>query len=214
MGANSGSGSAVLTPPNSNYTSSQSPVAANNTTQPTPPNQSPSTNRTTYPPLPTVSSGQDSSANYAPSITSAPPALGTAFDTDSRRTFSVGVLQKAPRGVDEMDISSDEVVVPKTISNNLIDPALDSGAGSSTTITKDDNWLRDYQIVESLRSIIAGMLKKVEADEESVDEEMGDARQEITEEESEAPASSEDAKESGEGEAVVNYPVLRAVAAC
>lgn len=202
----------MLTPPNSNY-NSQSPVAANSTTQPSPPNQSPSTNRTTYPPLPTVSSGQDTSANYTSSITSAPPALGTAFDTDSRRTFSVGVLQKAPRGVDEMDISSDEMVVPKTISNSLIDPALDSGASSSTP-TKDDNWLRDYQIVESLRSIIAGMLKKVEADEEPVDEEMDDARPETTEEENEAPAPNEETKENGEGEAVVNYPVLRAVAAC
>ena len=214
MGATSGS--AVLTPPNTNYNSSQSPVASN-AQQQTPPRQSPSSTRATYPTLPAVSSGQDTSANYTSSVSSAPPALGTAFDADQRRTFSVGVLQKAPRNVDEMDLSSDEIIVPKTISNSLIDPALDAGASptaTNTTTTKDENWYRNYQTVESLRTIIAGMLIKAEEAEEIVDEEMTDARQEMTEEEPETSPTSEDTKESVEGEGAVSYPVLRAVAAC
>lgn len=211
MGATSGS--AVLTPPNTNYNSSQSPVASNPQQQ-TPPNQSPSSTRATYPTLPAVSSGQDASANYTSSVSSAPPALGTAFDADQRRTFSVGVLQKAPRNVDEMDLSSDEVIVPKTISNSLIDPALDAGASPTATTTKDENWYRDYQTVENLRTIIAGMLRKAEEAEEIVDEEMTDARQEMTEEEPEAPLTNEDSKENVEEEGAVSYPVLRAVAAC
>lgn len=215
MGATSGS--AVLTPPNTNYNSSQSPVASN-AQQQTPPNQSPSSTRATYPTLPAVSSGQDASANYTSSVSSAPPALGTAFDADQRRTFSVGVLQKAARSVDEMDLSSDEVIVPKTISNCLIDPALDAGASSSAAAiaTKDENWYRDYQTVESLRTIIAGMLRKAEETaeaEEIVDEEMTDVRQEMTAE-PEASLTNEDSKESVEGEGAVSYPVLRAVAAC
>ncbi|RPB24139.1 hypothetical protein L211DRAFT_849269 [Terfezia boudieri ATCC MYA-4762] len=210
MGATSGS--TVLTPPNTNYNSSQSPVASN-TQQQTPPNQSPSSTRATYPTLPAVSSGQDASANYTSSVSSAPPALGTAFDADQRRTFSVGVLQKAPRNVDEMDLVSDEVIVPKTISNSLIDPALDAGTSPTAATTKDENWFRDYQTVESLRTIIASMLRKAEEAEEMVDEEMADARQEMTEE-SEASLTNEDSKENVEGEGAVNYPVLRAVAAC
>lgn len=215
MGATSGS--TVLTPPSTNYNSSQSPVASN-AQQQTPPSQSPSSTRATYPALPAVSAGQDASANYTSSVSSAPPALGTAFDADQRRTFSVGVLQKAPRNVDEMDLSSDEVIIPKTISNSLIDPALGAGASptttAATTTAKDENWYRDYQTVESLRTIIAGMLRKAEEAEEIVDDEMPDARQEMTEE-PEASLPNEDSKESvEEGEGAVNYPVLRAVAAC
>jgi len=215
MGATSGN--TVLTPPSTNYNSSQSPVASN-AQQQTPPSQSPSSTRATYPALPAVSAGQDASANYTSSVSSAPPALGTAFDADQRRTFSVGVLQKAPRNVDEMDLSSDEVIIPKTISNSLIDPALGAGASPTTTTTtttaKDENWYRDYQTVESLRTIIADMLRKAEEAEEIVDEEMPDSRQEMTEE-PEASLPNEDSKESvEEGEGAVNYPVLRAVAAC
>lgn len=214
MGATSGAGSAVLTPPNSTYNSSQSPVATNNGQQQTPPNSSPSSSRVSYPTVPAVSSGQDASANYASSVTSAPPALGTAFDTDQRRTFSVGVLQKAPRSVDEMDLSTDEVMVPKTISNSLIDPALDAGASPTATATKDEHWYRDYQIVESLRNIVSGMLRKAESEDEIVDEEMSDARQEITDDGAETSLPNEESKENSEGDGAVNYPVLRAVAAC
>lgn len=211
MGPTNGNGNAVLTPPNTNYNSSQSPVAANNTTQQTPPNQSPSTSRATYPPLPAVTSGQDSSATYASSVSSAPPALGTAFDNDQRRTFSVGVLQKAPRSVDEMDL---EMVVPKPISNSLIDPALDAGASSSSP-AKEDSWYRDYQIVEGLRNIVADLLRKAESEEEGVDQEMGEATQEIEDSSPEGPLPTDEQKDNGEGgEGVVSYPVLRTVAAC
>lgn len=215
MGATSGNANAVLTPPNTNYNSSQSPVAAN-AQQHTPPSQSPSSSRATYPALPAVSSGQDASANFTSSVSSAPPALGTAFDADQRRTFSVGVLQKAPRNADEMDLGSDEIMVPKTISNSLIDPALDAGASpTSATASKIEHWYSHYQFVEILRGIITGRLRNIDEGNETMDEEMSDARQEMTEDEPEPSLPTEDTKENSDGgEGGVNYPVLRAVAAC
>lgn len=212
MGATSGGGNAVLTPPNTNYTASQSPVATSGAAQQTPPNQSPSTSRATYPALPAVSSGQDASTNYSSAVSSAPPALGTAFDSDQRRTYSVGVLQKAARSADEMDLVSDEATAPKTISSSLIDPALDAGESPATTNTKDDQWYKNYQTVENLRTIVAGLLRDAEVKEEPVDEEMSDAK---PAEDTEVTSQNDESKDNGEGEGgAVNYPVLRAVAAC
>jgi hypothetical protein len=153
---------------------------------------------------------------YSPQSTTAPTStLGTNFDSDPRRRYSGGMLQRSanpPRSVDMMDVSdasttpSPKESTPQllTIKSNVssnIDPALSavsspgvhSESGDSARDRAEEAWIENIRVIEALRKFISDKLERKEyEDDDNVS--MGG-----TEEKSVAEKSSENL-----------YPVLRA----
>jgi hypothetical protein len=202
------SGTPALTPPSSSvsYTSGHSPVSSHGMS---PTSRHSSTVSAAYPSLPSVSMG------YSPQSTTAPTStLGTNFDSDPRRRYSGGMLQRSanpPRSVDMMDVSDDSTPSPKqsipqllTIKSDVssnIDPALSnvsspgvhSESGDSARDRAEEAWIENIRVIEALRKFISDKLERKEYEDDD-DVSMGG-----TVEKSVAEKSSENL-----------YPVLRA----
>jgi hypothetical protein len=152
---------------------------------------------------------------YSPHSTTAPTStLGTNFDSDPRRRYSGGMLQRSanpPRSVDMMDVSDDSTTpfpkesAPQPLSINSdvssnIDPALSgvsspgvhSESGDSARDRAEEAWIENIRVIEALRKFISDKLERKEYEDDDVS--MGG-----TEEKSVAEKSSENL-----------YPVLRA----
>ncbi|KAF1980765.1 hypothetical protein K402DRAFT_399149 [Aulographum hederae CBS 113979] len=177
-----------------------------------------------YPTLPSVSAMSDMNSHYSTASSSAPAsALAASFDSDGRRRYSGGLLQKAaiPRDEDRMDTSNDDTPVgsPKErqesvegdslrkdvrnlqlTSPTAVDPALRSpgqasdGSGDQTD-KQQEAWVENIRMIEGLRNMIKNMLDTGE----------------FQEGEREAEARTPTDKTEHDKDAESLYPVLRAV---
>lgn len=177
----SNAGTPALTPPSSSvsYTSGHSPVSSHGMS---PVSRHSSTTSAAYPVLPAVTMG------YSPHSTAAPAStLGTNFDSDQRRRFSGGMLQRSanPRSGESMDLSSDgsrtpspQATTPRLQSSGTsrIDPAL-GGVASPTPSdngeSPEEAWLHSARVVEALSKFVKERLSKGEYIDDAGDTEMG-----------------------------------------
>ncbi|KAE8451296.1 protein with putative role during mitosis [Mollisiaceae sp. DMI_Dod_QoI] len=203
------SGTPALTPPSSSvsYTSGHSPVSSHGMS---PTTRHSSTATTAYPTLPAVTLGYSPHAQTAPTST-----LGTNFDSDPRRRYSGGMLQRSanPPRSELMDTSDDSSTpspkeaaptVSREVTNN-IDPAL-SGITSPTSTSHSDSgesardraeelWIENIRVVEALRKYIGDRLERKDyVDDEDVS--------------MSGTGPEEKGEEKKDGESL--YPVLRA----
>jgi hypothetical protein len=226
----------ALTPPQSNYTTSHSPVNH----QHTPPTVSPQTSAASmYPTLPTAVSSGDINGGYPAPVSSAPTSsLASAFDSAERRRYAVNVLQKAKPADVDMDFGEETETKPDVVSDANIDPSLD-------TLVVDDKSAVHSEIINALRSYIQELLRAEEkrekeggdlivADEPATQQEDGDhamvdatevetavaeaATSDEQQQQTPAPAEENNNDNNKESEhqtdAQALYPILKAVAAC
>lgn len=175
-------GTPALTPSSgASYTSGHSPVSSHGMS---PISRHSSTVSAAYPSLPAVSLG------YSPHSTTAPTStLGTNFDSDPRRRYSGGMLQRsAPSAADRDsdDNSSTRSATPKSpaitrteVINN-IDPAL-SGVSSPGSVSEngdsardraEEAWIENIRVIEALRKLISDKLERKEYEDDE-DTQMG-----------------------------------------
>lgn len=173
----------ALTPPSSSvsYTSGHSPTSSHG--------MSPTSRHSStagYPSLPAVSVG------YSPHSTTAPAStLGTNFDSDPRRRYSGGMLQRArTEGMETSDTSatpSPKISNPQIIKtqhgSGLIDPALSgvsspgerSEGGDSARDRAEEAWIENIRVIEALRLVIQERLKSGKYEDDVADTDMDDA---------------------------------------
>ena len=197
------SGTPALTPPSSSvsYTSGHSPASSHGMS---PTSRHSSAAAAQYPSLPAVTLG------YSPHSTNAPTStLGTNFDSDPRRRYSGGMLQRGVNVRDMMDTSDDSrtpspIIVKTEVSTN-IDPALSSGisspggrsdSGDSARDRAEEAWIQNIRVVEALRKLISDRLERKEYVDDDADIDMSGTDREV---ERKAERSSESL-----------YPTLRA----
>jgi hypothetical protein len=156
---------------------------------------------------------------YSPHSTTAPTStLGTNFDSDPRRRYSGGMLQRSanpPRSIDIMDVSDDSAtpspkeatphaeIVRSEVSSN-IDPAL-SGVGSpgvhsesgesgdSARDRAEEAWIENIRVIEALRKFISDKLERKEYEDDE-----------------DIPMGGTDPKTEAEKSSQSLYPILRA----
>ncbi|KAL5354619.1 hypothetical protein ACLOAV_000708 [Pseudogymnoascus australis] len=178
----------ALTPPSTmSYTSAHSPSSV--------PGLSPadSTSRhgstpVAYPTLPAVSSA------YAPHTTSPVSTLGTNFDSDPRRRYSGGMLQKSavapprpsPPARDESTTPDAKRPYGGSRGESNIDPALAGSVGSPSPSGTEEGdardraeevWVENIRVIEALRKLIADRLERGEYEDDKADTEMGEAQE-------------------------------------
>ncbi|POS85534.1 hypothetical protein EPUL_002623, partial [Erysiphe pulchra] len=172
-----------LTPSSSNmsYTSSHSPVSQNGLS---PTLRNSTINSVAYPSLPAVSMGyQSHSSNTLPTS-----SLGPIFDSDVRRRYSGGMLQRSSNplrrnedlvSMDESSIEPSSVKVNSVQSvNQNIDPALSEVNSPAEPIDNsesardkaEETWIENIRVIEALRHLVNERLrrKEYESDDENV----------------------------------------------
>ncbi|KAI9645779.1 protein with putative role during mitosis [Ciborinia camelliae] len=187
------SGTPALTPSSSSvsYTSGNSPMS---TSGMSPVSRHSSTSTAAYPNLPAVSLGYSSHH----SATAPTSTLGTNFDSDLRRRYSGGVLQRSAGGINSSEYResmetatigsptpSPKETTPrpesiKTDVTNNIDPALSSITSPSTDRSTDtaesardraeEAWIENIRVIEALRRYVSERLQNGEyvSDDEDV----------------------------------------------
>jgi hypothetical protein len=182
------SGTPALTPSSSSvsYTSGNSPMSSSGMSPVS--RHSSTTSAAAYPNLPAVSLGYSSH----PSTTAPTPTLGTNFDSDLRRRYSGGVLQRsavAPR-VEASDAAigsptpspkegtpRPDSIVKTEVSNN-IDPALSgvsspgaqsADSGESAKDRAEEAWIENIRVIEALRHYIGDRLKNKQYEDDDED---------------------------------------------
>ena len=191
------SGTPALTPPSSSvsytsghspsYTSGHSPVSSHGMS---PTSRHSSTVPAAYPSLPAVTMG------YSPHSTTAPTStLGTNFDSDPRRRYSGGMLQRSAAPRSELIDASDEIAAASPVSKettptptilksevvNNIDPSLSgvsspgatSESGDSARDRAEEAWIENIRVIEALRKFISDKLERKEYDDDEEDVAMG-----------------------------------------
>jgi hypothetical protein len=203
------SGTPALSPPSSavSYTSGHSPASYTSGHSPasshgmSPVSRHSSAAAAAYPSLPAVSLG------YSPHSTTAPTStLGTNFDTDARRRYSGGMLQRSAnsRDMDGSDGSRTPSPIIKKTELSAIDPALGgvrspssrSDSGDSARDRAEEAWIENIRVIEALRKLISDRLERKQYVDEDNDVDMSGTERE---EEKKAEKSSESL-----------YPTLRA----
>jgi hypothetical protein len=198
------SGTPALTPPSSSvsYTSGHSPVSSHGMS---PISRQSSTVSAAYPSLPAVSLG------YSPHSTTAPTStLGTNFDSDPRRRYSGGMLQRSAPAATDRDSDDSPLTSPKSPTHTItrtevtsyLDPALSgvsspgsmSESGDSARDRAEEAWIENIRVIEALRKLISDKLerKEYEDDEDTL---MG---------------GTDDKEEKAEKSSENLYPTLRA----
>lgn len=242
--ANSGNSNMnALTPPTSNYTTSNGSPQHHHTTPPTVSPQA--SGASMYPALPAVTV-TSSDGGYPAPVSSAPTSsLGPSFETERRR-IPVGVLQKAKPIDDDNDVDMDcggheeaeKKVAPAEMSDALIDPNLakmaelpekpmePSTAEEEKTENDLDSLNKNIDIINSLHAMIRRKLEESEEESSSLtpkqqsaldDMPMPDAPEGVDSAStpSHEMTDEEQKKQNDErSDAEALYPVLRAVAAC
>ncbi|KAI5793607.1 hypothetical protein FPQ18DRAFT_258511 [Pyronema domesticum] len=198
------SGTAALTPPHSNYTTSHSPHHS-------PTNVSPQSSSNMYPTLPGVSSA-DISSGYPAPVSSAPASsLGSAFDSTDRRRYPVGVLQRAqPENKEQDDVTMEEGTA-------TLDPMIDPSLGAIEAAPQVDkaaaaSAAREAEvIITNLKNYIKQRLAEEEEREKNGEAApvQGEQQQEDTQ-----MTDAEVKNEQNQEDAQALYPILQAVAAC
>ncbi|KAG0646990.1 pH-response transcription factor, partial [Hyphodiscus hymeniophilus] len=158
------SGTPALTPPSSSvsYTSGHSPASSHGMS---PTSRHSSAAAAAYPSLPAVTLGYPSHATAAPTST-----LGTNFDSDPRRRYSGGMLQRgAPMDTSD-DSRTPSPIIRKMQASNNIDPALAgvqspserSESGESARDRAEEAWIENIRVIEALRKLISDRLERKE----------------------------------------------------
>ena len=211
MGNGHQNGNSALTPPNSNYTTSQSP-----NTHHTTPTVSPQTSAA-YPTLPAVSNDNGSNG-YAAPVSSAPASsLGTNFESSEARRYTVPVLRRAQE-VSEMSLEDHK----PEISNSMIDPSLGELTNDTPAVDKQCS-ARNLELINNFHNYIKELLAQEEERErtgqnlvndehhqdgqngEGHDQHMGDPNQD---------QAAQNKQDEDNADAQALYPILKAVAAC
>ncbi|CAJ2509994.1 Uu.00g058940.m01.CDS01 [Anthostomella pinea] len=154
-------GTPAVTPPSSSvsYTSGHSPTASSS-------GFSPSTRHSTtttalYPSLPAVTSGYPGQ--------SATSTLGPNFDTDTRRRYSGGMLQRAagPRQVEDREASS----TPKPSESAVSSVSSPSAESEVSAENREDQayeeWLENVRVIEYLREYVIDRIRRRDYEEGS-----------------------------------------------
>lgn len=167
----SSTGTPAVTPPSSamSYTSGHSPSPSASAMSPHS-RHSPSTSSAMYPSLPAMSQGLGQST---------PATLGPSFESNERRRYSGGMLQRArgapPRSVDD----SNGAPAPKASESalSLGSPSSESDMSEATREREEqyDRWLENMRVIESLREYVRGRLDRKEYVEEADRENKKDA---------------------------------------
>ncbi|KAI1340517.1 hypothetical protein F5Y15DRAFT_422969 [Xylariaceae sp. FL0016] len=154
-------GTPAVTPPSSSvsYTSGHSPSASSSGLSPS--TRHSSTASALYPTLPAVTSGYPGQ--------SATSTLGPNFDSDPRRRYSGGMLQRAagPRPVIDRGIST----TPKASESAVSSVSSPSAESETSTEQREDqdyeNWLENVRVIESLREYVIDRLRRKDYDADS-----------------------------------------------
>ncbi|EMR68363.1 putative ph-response transcription factor pacc rim101 protein [Eutypa lata UCREL1] len=144
-------GTPAVTPPSSSlsYTSGHSPTASSSGLSPS--SRHSSTTSALYPTLPAVTSGYPGQ--------SATSTLGPNFDTDPRRRYSGGMLQRAAVGsrpsavVVDRDASTTPKA-PESAVSSVSSPSAESEASNAAEAQQDqayEAWLENVRVIEYLR---------------------------------------------------------------
>jgi hypothetical protein len=156
-------GTPAVTPPSSSlsYTSGHSPGASSSGMSPT--SRHSSTTSALYPTLPAVTSGYPGQ--------SATSTLGPSFDSDPRRRYSGGMLQRASAGSRPI-VDRETSATPKAYESavsSVSSPSAESEA--SATENREDQayeaWLENVRVIEYLREYVIDRLKRREYEADS-----------------------------------------------
>ncbi|KAI2470427.1 hypothetical protein F4781DRAFT_390898 [Annulohypoxylon bovei var. microspora] len=154
-------GTPAVTPPSStmSYTSGHSPSASSS-------GMSPSTRHSStsalYPTLPAVTSGYPGQ--------SATSTLGPTFDTDPRRRYSGGMLQRASAG-SRPQLEREPSTTPRASESAISAVSSPSAESEASAEAREDqnyeNWLENIRVIEYLREYVIERIKHKEYDAES-----------------------------------------------
>lgn len=229
MANSQSSGTAALTPPQSNYTTSHSPH-----NQHSPPGVSPQSSgaSTMYPTLPTAVSNGDVNGGYPAPVSSAPvSSLGSTFDAPENRRYAVGVLRKANLAKDDIDMDYVDDS-NQEIGDAMIDPSLGAltEVNSAAAVQEKAALARDSELIGSLREYVKMLLTEEEErekrgepstsnnangsaihEEGQGDHDMGEAPEQ-TEQDHQLQQESKESQQQTDAQAL--YPILKAVEAC
>ncbi|KAI1634122.1 hypothetical protein F4809DRAFT_620126 [Biscogniauxia mediterranea] len=156
-------GTPAVTPPSSSmsYTSGHSPSASSAGLSPS--SRHSSTTSALYPTLPAVTSGYPGQ--------SATSTLGPTFDSDPRRRYSGGMLQRASSGPRPIMDRSSITSTPKTAESAVSSVSSPSAESETSVDNREDQayeaWLENIRVIEYLREYVQDRLKRREYDAES-----------------------------------------------
>ncbi|KAF7537753.1 hypothetical protein G7054_g3455 [Neopestalotiopsis clavispora] len=148
-------GTPAVTPPSSSmsYTSGHSPSASSSGLSPI--SRHSSTASALYPTLPAVTSGYPGQ--------SATSTLGPSFDSDPRRRYSGGMLQRANPA--QRSIPEERETTPKATESVVSSPSAESE--SSGDDSPYEAWLENVRVIEYLREYVIDRLKRNDYDADS-----------------------------------------------
>ncbi|OBR14143.1 Pac protein [Colletotrichum higginsianum IMI 349063] len=207
----SSTGTPAVTPPSStmSYTSGHSPSPSSSGMSPQSRHAS-TASSVMYPNLPAVSSvfpGQSTAST-----------LGPSFDTNERRRYSGGMLQRAapssPRSPLIMDDSSG-VTTPKaeSVASSIGSPSSesDTSEGAREREEKYDQWLENMRTIEALREYIRDRIDRREYSEEPTEQQQQQQQQEAAKSPEASRLKSPEPMEvdAKPGPAAPLYPILR-----
>lgn len=170
--ANTSSQSSITTPdltPGSSamsYHSGDSPIS---TTGMSPLSQHSSS--ATYPSLPPVS------MSYTPTSAAPVSSLGTQFESDPRRRYSGGMLQKAAQhraAAEAMETSDDSAPPTPKASATEAATSQSSESGDSAKDRAEEAWIESIRVIEALRAFIKKRID-LKLFEDEADVEMADS---------------------------------------
>ncbi|KAI2626571.1 hypothetical protein GGR54DRAFT_591554 [Hypoxylon sp. NC1633] len=158
-------GTPAVTPPSStmSYTSGHSPSASSSGLSPS--TRHSSTTSALYPTLPAVTSGYPGQ--------SATSTLGPTFDTDPRRRYSGGMLQRASAGprphLPHLDReTSSTPKAPDSAISTVSSPSAESEASAEAREDQAyEAWLEHVRVIEYLREYVIDRIKRKDYDAES-----------------------------------------------
>ncbi|KAI0024754.1 hypothetical protein F4780DRAFT_724863 [Xylariomycetidae sp. FL0641] len=155
-------GTPAVTPPSStvSYTSGHSPSASSSGLSPS--TRHSSTASALYPTLPAVTSSYPGQ--------SATSTLGPSFDSDPRRRYSGGMLQRAsagPRPVVERESSTTPKATESAVSSVSSPSAASEGGSESREDQAYETWLENIRVIEYLRGMVAERIRRIESGAES-----------------------------------------------
>lgn len=154
-------GTPAVTPPSSSmsYTSGHSPSASSSGLSPS--TRHSSTTSALYPTLPAVTSGYPGQ--------SATSTLGPNFDSDPRRRYSGGMLQRANAGPrPHLDRELTSTPKPEPAASAVSSPSAESEASAEAREDQAyEAWLEHIRVIEYLREYVIDRIKRKDYDEEN-----------------------------------------------
>ncbi|KAL7627047.1 hypothetical protein AAE478_003823 [Parahypoxylon ruwenzoriense] len=156
-------GTPAVTPPSStmSYTSGHSPTASSSGLSPS--TRHSSTTSALYPTLPAVTSGYPGQ--------SATSTLGPTFDSDPRRRYSGGMLQRPSAGP-----RPDPTSAPRALESAISAVSSPSAESETSIENREDQayeaWLEHIRVIEFLREYVIDRIKRKDYDAESPSSDM------------------------------------------